>query len=203
MTSHDVVAQLRLALSEENGRRSGIRTGYRSQFRFEGQDNDVELTLADCGCLEPGESGTALLRFFAPGLQNRRLSVGAMFHLAEGKVIVATGYIAEIVNTTMLAPRDATPIVIYVDVDDTLIRTAGTKRIPITRTVEYVKKSHCDGKILYCWSRGGAEYARSIATFLGITHCFEGFLPKPDLVVDDQMQETLGYCEFLHPNQVK
>ena len=90
---------------------------------------------------------------------------------------------------------------IYIDVDDTLIRTAGAKRFVLTRTIEYVNKSY-DGNTLYCWRRGGAEYARRVADFLGITHCFAEFLPKPDVIIDDQLQETIGYCIFLHPNNL-
>ena len=106
MKPHDVVAQIRLATTEENGRRSGIRTGYRPQFRFDGQDNDAELMLVDHDTLDPGETGTVLLRFFVPDLQKGRLSVGAMFHLAEGKKIVATGYIAEIITSALIAPKN-------------------------------------------------------------------------------------------------
>lgn len=77
-------------------------------------------------------------------------------------------------------------MVVYVDVDDTLVRTAGTKRIPIVRMVERVRALHAEGHELYLWSTGGAEYARESAVELGIEGLFIGFLPKPHLYIDDQ-----------------
>jgi cation transport ATPase len=77
-------------------------------------------------------------------------------------------------------------MVVYVDVDDTLVRWVGTKRIPISRVIERVRALHAEGAEIYLWSTGGADYARSIASDLGIEQCFVGFLPKPSLIVDDQ-----------------
>lgn len=96
------------------------------------------------------------------------------------------------------APR---PLVIFVDVDDTLIRTYGSTRMPIGRAVDYVRRMHAEGHTLYCWSRGGADYAREIAESLGLAACFVACLPKPDRVLDDRMEDLLAYCEFVHPNQ--
>jgi hypothetical protein len=93
------------------------------------------------------------------------------------------------------------PQVIYVDVDDTLIRTFGTKQIPISRAIEYVKLKHGEGCALYLWSRGGAEYAQSVASNLGIAELFLAFLPKPDVVFDDRTEQFLEHCAFIHPNE--
>jgi hypothetical protein len=41
------------------------------------------------------------------------------------------------------------PAVIYVDVDDTLIRSAGSKRIPMPATVKLVQALHDHGAALY------------------------------------------------------
>jgi len=93
--------------------------------------------------------------------------------------------------------------VIYIDVDDTLIRSFGTKQIPMPRSADYVRRMHAEGHVLYCWSRGGAEYSRNVASMLGISTCFVGFLPKPDIVVDDRLGQLLDHCEFIHPNNVR
>jgi hypothetical protein len=90
--------------------------------------------------------------------------------------------------------------VIFVDVDDTLIRSFGTKQIPIPHAIRYVRDLFNDGHILDCWSRGGAQYTRDVAIKLGIADCFVCFLPKPDVVVDDRLQKLLDHCEFIHPN---
>jgi len=71
------------------------------------------------------------------------------------------------------------PLVVYVDVDDTLVRSAGTKRMPIPTVVAHVKTLFLDGVELFCWSTAGAEYARVTAQQLGIETCFKAFLPKP------------------------
>jgi cation transport ATPase len=76
--------------------------------------------------------------------------------------------------------------VVYVDVDDTLIRSVGTKRVPIPSAIERVRSLHRDGATLYLWSTGGAEYARKTATELGLVELFAGFLPKPNIIIDDQ-----------------
>ena len=90
--------------------------------------------------------------------------------------------------------------VIFIDVDDTLMRSFGSKQIPILNTIQYVRDMFRAGNLLYCWSRGGAQYSRDIATKLGIADCFVGFLPKPDVIVDDRLEQVLDHCEFIHPS---
>ena len=89
--------------------------------------------------------------------------------------------------------------VVFVDVDDTLIRSVGTKRIPMPGVVESIRKLHAHGVHLYLWSSGGAEYARLSAVELGIEGLFVGFLPKPDAYVDDQSVDEWAYCRHVLP----
>jgi hypothetical protein len=72
-----------------------------------------------------------------------------------------------------------TRIVVYFDVDDTLVRSAGTKIIPVSSMVAHARSLASSGAELYCWSAAGADYARSTAQRVGIEQCFVGFLPKP------------------------
>jgi len=90
-------------------------------------------------------------------------------------------------------------VVVYVDVDDTLVRSAGSKRIPMPRTIERVKASHAAGAILYLWSTGGAQYARATAEELKISDCFVGFLPKPTVILDDQPVSEWRGCTYEYP----
>lgn len=91
--------------------------------------------------------------------------------------------------------------VIYVDVDDTLVRSVGAKRIPVPRVLAGIRELRGAGATMYLWSSGGGEYARRSALELGIADCFDGFLPKPTVVVDDQpVQEWRGLTQ-LHPNE--
>jgi hypothetical protein len=92
--------------------------------------------------------------------------------------------------------------IVFVDVDDTLVRSAGTKRIPITPVVERVKGLKRAGATLYCWSTGGAEYARDAALELGLEGCFVAFLPKPTVILDDQAPAEWRMCRHVHPFNV-
>lgn len=87
----------------------------------------------------------------------------------------------------------------FVDVDDTLIRSFGPKRMPMTASVDAVKALAAAGVQLYCWSSGGADYARSSAVELGLEGCFLGFLPKPDALLDDMPIARWPLSE-IHPN---
>jgi hypothetical protein len=93
------------------------------------------------------------------------------------------------------------PLVVYVDVDDTLVRSVGNKRIPISGAVEHVRTLHADGASLYCWSSGGGEYAQLVAQELGIAECFVAFLPKPHVVIDDQAIGDWRRLVTVHPIQ--
>ncbi len=97
----------------------------------------------------------------------------------------------------------ARPRVVFVDVDDTLVRSFGGKRIPMTPVIAAVQELHAAGNTLYAWSRGGADYARSIAEEWGLTPCFIAYLPKPDVLLDDQPVSQWRHLIEVHPNQVR
>jgi len=90
-------------------------------------------------------------------------------------------------------------LVVYVDVDDTLIRSMSHKRVPIPNVVEHVRSLANSGSTLYCWSSGGASYAKDSAKELGIEECFSGFLPKPNVFLDDQSPEAWRRSVHVHP----
>jgi hypothetical protein len=88
-------------------------------------------------------------------------------------------------------------VIVYVDVDDTLIRSAGSKRLPIPNAVARVRKLKMEGATLCLWSTAGADYARATAEELRLTDCFTGYLPKPTVVIDDQpIQEWRDFRHF-------
>jgi hypothetical protein len=91
------------------------------------------------------------------------------------------------------------PMVVYVDVDDTLVRSFGSKRIPMTEMVAHVRALAGAGALLYCWSTGGTDYARAAAAELGIDDCFAGFLPKPNVMIDDQPIADWRRTVHVHP----
>ena len=94
-----------------------------------------------------------------------------------------------------------TPRVCYVDVDDTLVRSFGSKRIPMGSMVERVRELRAAGMELYCWSSGGAAYAFRSAKELGLENCFSAYLPKPQLMIDDQPPADWRDLACLHPNE--
>lgn len=95
-------------------------------------------------------------------------------------------------------------LVVYVDVDDTLIRSFGSKQIPIVGAVERVRALCAEPEVVaYCWSSGGADYARAVAQRLGMDGLFAGFLPKPNLLVDDQPLAAWRDLHQLHPNELQ
>ena len=94
-------------------------------------------------------------------------------------------------------------LVVYVDVDDTLVRSFGSKRIPMTEVVEHVRDLSRQGVVLYAWSSGGGDYARSSAAELGIEGCFAAFLPKPNVMIDDQPPAEWRRTLHVHPAEAR
>ena len=91
------------------------------------------------------------------------------------------------------------PLCIYVDIDETLVRNYGSKRIPMPNVINHVRELKEQGTSLYCWSSGGESYAREVAIELGIEDCFVGFLPKPDVIIDDLPVSDWRNLTEIHP----
>lgn len=91
--------------------------------------------------------------------------------------------------------------VVYIDIDNTLVRAVSPNRVPIDHMVKLVRELSAHAE-LYCWSRGGAEYAREISLELELKDCFVAFLPKPDGYLDDVAITEWAGPQF-HPNDVR
>jgi phosphoglycolate phosphatase-like HAD superfamily hydrolase len=76
--------------------------------------------------------------------------------------------------------------VVYVDVDDTLVRWAGSRAIPVPHVIAEVRRLHASGAELYCWSAAGRQAALEVLDGLRITSMFAAVLPKPTLLIDDR-----------------
>jgi hypothetical protein len=83
----------------------------------------------------------------------------------------------------------------------TLVRSFGSKRIPMTEMVRHVRELSRNGVVLYAWSSGGADYARASAKELGIDDCFTAFLPKPNVIIDDQALAYWRRLVQVHPGE--
>ena len=93
--------------------------------------------------------------------------------------------------------------VIYVDVDDTLVRSVGLKRIPMPGVVEQVRRLKSEGCTIFLWSSGGADYCRQTAVELQIESCISGYLPKPHVYIDDQPVHEWRFCVHTYPMQAE
>ncbi|PUB79806.1 MAG: hypothetical protein DBO99_03080 [gamma proteobacterium symbiont of Ctena orbiculata] len=93
------------------------------------------------------------------------------------------------------------PLIIYVDVDETFVRNYGVKRIAMPNVIKHIQELKNQGAIIYCWSSGGSEYAKKSAIEFGIDDCFEGFLPKPEVSIDDLSFFKWRNLLEVHPNE--
>lgn len=92
--------------------------------------------------------------------------------------------------------------IVYIDVDDTLVRSIGPKRIPMPAVVRAVHRLHAQGATIYLWSTGGADYAAATARELGIEACVTAYLPKPRVYIDDQVMHEWRECRHVLPANV-
>lgn len=71
---------------------------------------------------------------------------------------------------------------VFIDVDHTLV-DASRQLLPGAR--EGLLRLRQAGYHLFLWSSCGAEYCRQMAALHKLTELFEGFVAKPDIIVDD------------------
>ena len=82
---------------------------------------------------------------------------------------------------------------VFVDVDLTLVDANG-KMLP--GAPEALTKLRDKGCHLFLWSTNGADYARKIASLHGMVEMFEGFVAKPDIIIDDMPATVLNPYVF-------
>ncbi|WP_407570789.1 hypothetical protein [Deinococcus altitudinis] len=151
-----------------------------TDIREVASESDVSVT-------EPDQS--LLARSDAPATPEASSNSGA----ASRSGAASPGLIPEACNVHGLA--------VYVDVDETLMRHYGTRQIPIPSVIKQVKALYKQGAELYCWSSMGAAYARQAAETCGVAQCFQAFLPKPQIIVDDQQPKAWRKILHVHPSQ--
>ena len=82
---------------------------------------------------------------------------------------------------------------IFVDVDLTLV-DANKNLLPgAADALNQLQERGCH---LFLWSTNGADYARKVAALHGLTHFFEGFAAKPDIIIDDMPGTVLNPYVF-------
>jgi len=73
---------------------------------------------------------------------------------------------------------------VFVDVDLTLVDDQQRLLPGAKEALHRLVEAGCH---LYLWSTAGADYARKIAALHQLTELFEGFCPKPDILIDDMV----------------
>ena len=71
---------------------------------------------------------------------------------------------------------------VFVDVDLTLVDANGRL---LDGAREALQRLQDEGCHLFLWSSVGMDYARKVAALHGLAELFEGYVSKPDIVIDD------------------
>ena len=98
---HEIEAEIRYLTTEEGGRKTGVFSGYRGQFFYEGEDYDgfqYFPDLPDGTMLALGEPVRALIRFrqvMWEAVHAKRITVGMPFQIREGSKTVGYGVVTK------------------------------------------------------------------------------------------------------------
>lgn len=101
----DIEAEIRFLTTEEGGRNTPVRSGYRPQFYYDRHDWDAHQEYPDVEWVHPGETARTLLRFLSPDAHLGRVQVGMEFEVREGARVVGRGRVTEILNLAESAER--------------------------------------------------------------------------------------------------
>src|SRR5690349_21226235 len=99
---HIIEARIRYLTPAEGGRKSGVASGYRGQFFYDGQDYDGFQLFPDCGPGEFVELGQEVRAFvqFRPDrweqVHRHRVHVGIVFEIREGDRVVGSGVVTRV-----------------------------------------------------------------------------------------------------------
>ena len=77
---------------------------------------------------------------------------------------------------------------VFVDVDLTLVDADGRILDGAGDALKRLKDRGCH---LFLWSTGGADYCRKVARLYALEDLFEGFVSKPDIIIDDMPNTCL------------
>lgn len=82
---------------------------------------------------------------------------------------------------------------VFVDVDLTLVDANGKMLQGAANALARLKNRGCH---LFLWSTNGAAYAKKVAVLHRLTDLFEGFVAKPDIIIDDMPGTALNPFVF-------
>ena len=81
----------------------------------------------------------------------------------------------------------------FVDVDLTFVDANKNLLAGATEALTKLKDKGCH---LFLWSTNGADYAQKVARLHRLNDLFEGFVAKPDIIIDDMPGTALNPFVF-------
>lgn len=101
----DIEARVTFLPTEQGGRKTPARPGYRPQFFYDGHDWDATQDYGDVLEVFPGDTVTARLSFLSPQCHIGKIQPGMEFLLREGQRVVGRGTVTRILNLAANAER--------------------------------------------------------------------------------------------------
>jgi translation elongation factor EF-Tu-like GTPase len=99
---HEIEADIHYLTTEEGGRKTGVGSGYRGQFFYDGEDHDAIQffpRLSEDAMVELGTVVRALVRFPQDrwvAVHARRIAIGTPFEIREGRRTVGRGIVTRV-----------------------------------------------------------------------------------------------------------
>nr|WP_262922137.1 hypothetical protein [Aquimarina acroporae] len=102
----DFIAELRYLTTEEGGRKTPTKSGYRPQvkFDFDEMQTSGQLTFINKELVNPDENVKAKIKILSPDHFANTLAEGMEFEFREGATIIGKGKIEYIVNEKLEKP---------------------------------------------------------------------------------------------------
>jgi hypothetical protein len=106
----DFIAELQYLTSEQGGRKTPAKSGYRPQvkFDFDEMQTSGQQTFIKKEWINPGENVKAKIKILSPDHFAHTLTEGMEFEFREGATIIGTGKIEYIVNEKLEKPAGNT-----------------------------------------------------------------------------------------------
>ncbi len=106
----DFIAELRYLTTEEGGRKTPAKSGYRPQIKFDFDEMQTsgQQTFINKEFVNPGENVKAKIKILSPDHFANTLTEGIEFEFREGATIIGKGKIEYIVNEKLEKPAGNT-----------------------------------------------------------------------------------------------
>ena len=102
----DFIAELQYLTTEQGGRKTPAKSGYRPQVKFDFNEMQTsgQQTFINKELVNPGENVKAKIKILSPDYFAHTLTEGMEFEFREGPTIIGTGKIEYIVNEKLEKP---------------------------------------------------------------------------------------------------